>query len=223
MKTRPISLQWAGLSRADGSARFGFGNTQVLASVSGPIEVRLASELPSRAALEIVVRPLVGFPGTCEKLFGKRLRQVLEQMLLLNHHPRTLVQLVLQSLSSHPSTGSTINGSVAAAFINAASLSLLHASSVPMQGVICAAAVGKERISGNLVLDPDPLRTDLESIGCFGFLFSVADEPQVVWTDWTGRFEQEEYNSALDLSRSGALTVLECIRRRLESDSVDVS
>ena len=44
------------------------GNTQVLASVSGPIEVRLASELPSRAALEIVVRPLVGIPGRYEDI-----------------------------------------------------------------------------------------------------------------------------------------------------------
>ena len=119
-------------------------------------------------------------------------------MLLLNHHPRTLVQLVLQSLSSPPpSTGSTITGSIAAAFINAASLALLHASSVPMQGVICAAAVGKERVTGNLVLNPDPLRTDLESIGCFGFLFSVAGEAQVVWTEWTGRFEQDEVPSHL--------------------------
>ncbi|KAF9513752.1 hypothetical protein BS47DRAFT_1343748 [Hydnum rufescens UP504] len=219
---RPMSLQWAGLSRADGGARFAFGRTEALASVSGPIEVRLTSEYPSRATLDVIVRPLVGVPGTCEKLFGKRLQQVFEQVLLLNQHPRTLVQVVLQSLSSSPPPGSAITGSVAATLINVTSLALLHAASIPMRGVVCAVAVGKERITGNLVLDPDPLRMDQESIGCFGFLFSESNEPQAVWTDWTGRFGQE-YHNALNLSRSGALLVVESLRRSLQTDSMDIS
>ena len=41
----------------------GLGTTRAVVSVSGPIEVRLNAELPSRAAMEVNVRPLSGLPG----------------------------------------------------------------------------------------------------------------------------------------------------------------
>ena len=39
------------------------GDTKALASACGPIEVRTAAELPSKATLEINVRPLSGIAG----------------------------------------------------------------------------------------------------------------------------------------------------------------
>jgi len=201
---------------------FAFGKTQALASVSGPIEVRLAAELPSRAALEVIVRPLAGVPGTAEKTLGRRVREVLEQVLLLNHHPRTLVQLVLQSLSSssHPSKSAShsIHPSQAAALINAASLALLHASSVPMRGVICAIAVGKLRGTGTIQLDPEPETSDCERIGCFAFLFTEGLPGQVVWADWHGAFNEDEYVKVVDLARVGSQFVLDTIRKELEGE-----
>jgi hypothetical protein len=39
------------------------GDTIALASVSGPIEAKPGIELPSKAALEVILRPLSGIPG----------------------------------------------------------------------------------------------------------------------------------------------------------------
>jgi len=220
LSTRPLSIQFGGLSRTDGSAKFGFGNTLVLASLSGPIEVRPALELPSRAALEVLVRPLSGVPGTAEKTLGKRLCEVLNQMLLLNHHPRTLIQVVLQSLTCLPLiTGTSnhlyIDASTTAAMINAASLAILHASSIPIQATLCAVAIAKHRESGRFVIDPDPQANDCERTICFGFLFSQDRIGNLVWTDWQGACEQIEYQKALDTARVGALVVLDFIRSEI--------
>ena len=60
---RPIKIVLESLDRVDGSASFAFGQTKSLASVSGPIQVRLTAELPSKATFEVLVRPLSGVPG----------------------------------------------------------------------------------------------------------------------------------------------------------------
>ena len=60
---RPISVTLESLDRVDGSAAFAFGELKALASVSGPIQVRLAAELPSKASFEVTVRPLAGVAG----------------------------------------------------------------------------------------------------------------------------------------------------------------
>jgi exosome complex component RRP46 len=45
-----------------------------LVSVSGPIEARLGTELPSKAALELNVRPLSGIPGKYQSFTFARAR-----------------------------------------------------------------------------------------------------------------------------------------------------
>ncbi|KDQ14621.1 hypothetical protein BOTBODRAFT_32377 [Botryobasidium botryosum FD-172 SS1] len=247
---RPLSISWGEISRADGSARFAFGTTQAIASVSGPIEVRQMVELPSRATLEVLVRPLSGVPGTTEKSLGKRLRDILEHALLLSHHPRTLIQLVAQSLSpspslpspspssssssSSPSLPSSSHHSLAAALINASSLALLHAASIPMRATLCAVTVGKQKLTTTatnthpgadshsvLVLDPEG---EVEERGCFAFLFGAAVgggggggalEGEVVWADWSGAFNEDEYLQAVELARLGAKKVLRFIKTEM--------
>lgn len=73
------------LDRADGSAKFGFGahsafprrirltsgGTPALASVSGPIEVRLREELPDKATFEVLHRPLEGIAGELADFYLK--------------------------------------------------------------------------------------------------------------------------------------------------------
>ncbi|KAG9046204.1 exosome non-catalytic core subunit rrp46 [Tulasnella sp. UAMH 9824] len=162
-----MSMEWGGLSRVDGSARFAFGSTSVVASVSGPIEVRLNAELPSKATLEVNMRPLIGLSATPEKHYAKQIRDVFEQILILSQHPRSLVQLVVQALSpittsqwNRPSyilasegltaksskrATDVVNPTLIAASLNAASLAFLNASSIPMRGTLCAVAVGKKR------------------------------------------------------------------------------
>lgn len=75
----------------------------MLASVSGPMEVRLRDELVDRAALEINIRPVRGLPGPSSKALTESLQSILVPILLLNRHPRSLIQLSLQTISL-PST-----------------------------------------------------------------------------------------------------------------------
>ncbi|KAI9635580.1 uncharacterized protein MKK02DRAFT_32967 [Dioszegia hungarica] len=112
LETRAISTKLGALSRADGSARFSFGSTSSLASFAGPIEVRLREELPDRATLEVTHRPLEGVGGqparfiehkrdpTPSRALEASLISALTPLLALSQHPRSLVQLVIQSLSS---------------------------------------------------------------------------------------------------------------------------
>ncbi|WWC87281.1 uncharacterized protein L201_002169 [Kwoniella dendrophila CBS 6074] len=97
---RPLQIEIGELDRADGSGRFGFGSTAALASCSGPLEVRLNKELPTKATLEISHRPLQGVGATPSRALITTLESIFPSSLSLNSHPRSLIQIIVQSLSS---------------------------------------------------------------------------------------------------------------------------
>ncbi|WVQ97707.1 hypothetical protein IAU59_004821 [Kwoniella sp. CBS 9459] len=102
---RPLTVSTGELDRADGSGRFGFGSTAALASCNGPIEVRLREERPDRATFEVTHRPLEGVGATPSRALITTLESIFPPILSLSQHPRSLIQLVVQSLSpSHSSS-----------------------------------------------------------------------------------------------------------------------
>jgi len=226
---RPLRIVYERLDRVDGSGRFGFGETQYLASVSGPIEVRFAAEQPSKATFEVNVRPLSSLPGTESKALAVALRGLLSPSIVLSSNPRTLIQLVVQSLT--PSPVESFSPSLVAACINASSLALLDARSVPMISVVCAAAVARldsatEEVVSALVLDPSEAESR-EGTGCGCFAFSFATEisgsPQLqntpasrlVWTNWhakDGVFDEGEFTRAQAVGLAGAEFVWRAIK-----------
>jgi exosome complex component RRP46 len=83
-----LSVTVGQLARADGSGRFAFGelptllapwlaklialgSTAAVASLNGPIEVRLREELPDRATLEVIHRPLEGVGGGLQSMMWR--------------------------------------------------------------------------------------------------------------------------------------------------------
>lgn len=86
------------------------GSNAVLASCSGPIEVRLREERPDKATFEVNHRPLEGVGATPSRALVTTLETIFPPILSLEKHPRSLVQLVVQSLV--PSTGRALYGSV---------------------------------------------------------------------------------------------------------------
>ncbi|KAF5310374.1 hypothetical protein D9611_012044 [Ephemerocybe angulata] len=184
--SRPIQISYDGLARVDGSARFSFGDTVALASVSGPIEVRLAAELPSQATFDVSVRPLNNVPSTESKSQAATIRSAIAPSLILNKNPRTLIQLVIQTLS--PTSTPRWTDGLLAAMINSSTLALLNAGSVPMRGVVCAIAIGKTR-DGELLVDPEEARVaELIQGGCFAFMVAdgagLESNSTTVWTNW---------------------------------------
>lgn len=203
----------------------------VLASVSGPMEVRPAVESSTKAIFEVSVRPLALVPGTDAKALGATIKSLLTPSLLLTRHPRTLIQLVIQPLSPSP-MGSpkvvpSLHPGIAAASINASSLALMNAS-VAMKGVVCAAAVARTG-SGELILNPtgDQLVPSTAS-GCFAFISTGAvssnDQLHVseVWSSWQSslRFDAEEMLRARELAQQGAMHVRELMKESIRSVGV---
>lgn len=215
------------------------GQTQTMASVSGPIEVRANLESPSQATLDIHIRPLASVPGTDSRAFATILKTVLTPALLLSHHPRTLVQLVGQALcgsesgSGSGTVGRGWNISIMASLINACSSAFISAGSVPMRGAVCAVAVGRlpdpETSTCTLVLDPS--ETELPKLkggGCFAFMFSFAtsesDEEArtpgvtLLWRNYAasdGTFDQTEFARAQSLARVGAEEIWQTMKTSL--------
>ena len=237
---RGVSIEYELLSRVDGSARFRFGtplknsrvsrpsdkatdDVQVLASVSGPIEVRLAVENSTKATFEVSVRPLASIPGTDSKALGATIKSLLTPSLLLTRHPRTLIQLAIQPLSpslvGSPKGVPSLHPGIAAASINASSLALMNAS-VSMKGVVCAVAVARGSPE-QLILNPatDQLETSTAS-GCFAFIFTAAESPNdrmhvsEVWSNWQSSlgFDVAELVVARDLAQQGARHVWELMK-----------
>ncbi|KAI6004855.1 ribosomal protein S5 domain 2-type protein [Pisolithus albus] len=213
---RSVKISFDSLAGVDGSARFSFGDAcSALASVSGPIAARPASEHPARGTVEVHVRPLSSVPGTTEKLLGSAFKGIIESACLLGQHPRTLTQVVVQALSQ-PSSA------LVAAEINACSLALVNAGSVPLRGVVCSVVVGL-RLDGNetqFILDPEDEKL-LDGTFCFALLFGITSgsfqgkipPSEVVWMSsrtYNGvpiSLDTHKLKLATELARKGATEV----------------
>ncbi|SAM82788.1 related to RRP46-Exosome non-catalytic core component [Ustilago bromivora] len=163
---RPLSAQLGTLARADASASFSLGPLNVVASVSGPTEVRIRDELTDRATLDVIFQPQHGVAGIPSQAVSDSLFTAFSSVLLLHHYPRSLIQVVLQTLSCPTlpqSSAQVVHSGVQAsqrvvarqplllgpdkppsvselaALINAASLALLDAG-IPARGSVAACA-----------------------------------------------------------------------------------
>ncbi|KAF9457647.1 hypothetical protein BDZ94DRAFT_1272658 [Collybia nuda] len=229
---RPIQITYDGLSRVDGSGRFAFGpptGPSALASLSGPIEVRLAAEHPSQATFEVLLRPLAGVPAVEAKALAAVVRGALAPGLILTKNPRTLVQLVVQILVPFQGQelgkgvmreGEAQRDGITVAAINAGTLALLNAGSVPMCGVVCAVAVGRREVDGVVVVDPED-GEEMSARGCFAWLIG-GGENRIVWMKWSpgkvegkgkgkGKGDEEAMEEARVLSRAAASEVWEAM------------
>ncbi|KAI5478592.1 exosome complex component RRP46 [Pseudohyphozyma bogoriensis] len=150
-----------------------------MASVTGPAEVRIRAELVDRATLEVNVVSLRGLPGPSSKSTESFISTILTPIILLHVHPRSLVQLTLQTITSPttsfssplstdptstlnlPTTSTSPLGlatgiSEKASLINAATLALMD-SAVECRGMVWAVAVAFVRNSAGeveMLLDP---------------------------------------------------------------------
>ena len=110
------------LSRSDGSATYSHAGYSIACGINGPIEVQRKDELPEEATIDVAVRPAYGvggiFPspslftigslklilffctGIRERWFEDITRKTLRRVILVEAHPRTLVQVTLQVIAT---------------------------------------------------------------------------------------------------------------------------
>jgi len=140
---RPLSAELSCLSRADGSAIFGCGHTQVLAAVYGPTAPRIPSKERSyESTLSVVfkhatdvtvsattnnsdaegtVRGLISAPeyGTTVRELERFISDSLSSCITMNKYPRMVIEIVVQVIKA--------DGSLIGTALNAIVLALMDA------------------------------------------------------------------------------------------------
>ncbi|KAI8614547.1 exosome component 5 [Chytriomyces sp. MP71] len=201
---RPPTTTLSPLSRSDGSARFSFGGSAVLASVYGPKEVKLRDEQLDVATVEVLFRPLIGLSGTTERLYEKTLREIVEGVVLRYLHPRTCVQVTLQVMSD--------DGCILSCAINAAILALLDAG-VALKNMVASVTCVIDQ-EGQLLLDPSAKEAK-EAASTHIFTFdNVTDD--IVNVVSMGVYSVENYKSACELAQQACASIQAVYRQTLE-------
>lgn len=221
---RPLSTDFSSTSKADAGSEFTFGPVTVQGSFSGPLEVRQRDEQLGQATLQVHISPLRGLSNVSQKASAATISSLLSPLLHLHSHPRSLIQITLQTTSlpttrySKPFTTFTafsepldVDNEEAevldwascvhqAALLNAALLACIQ-SGISMNGT--AAAVGLARSSqGQWLLDPSP-QEEVDSDLCLviGFAFGTTfggQEGQMLWCETVkakSGFDQEVVSS----------------------------
>eukprot|EP00771_Trimastix_marina_P004069 gnl/Trimastix_PCT/800.p1 GENE.gnl/Trimastix_PCT/800~~gnl/Trimastix_PCT/800.p1 ORF type:complete len:230 (+),score=34.16 gnl/Trimastix_PCT/800:54-743(+) len=127
-----LRTELAPLHRADGSARFRQGDSEVLVGIFGPSNVPPKKERLDQATLEVTFHPQVGNAVKRDREIEQVLRTVLEHFVLSKLHPTTLIEVTVQELQR--------GGSFLSCVINATCLALLH-TGVPMSETFAASCV----------------------------------------------------------------------------------
>jgi exosome complex component RRP46 len=203
---KPARIEQGVLTRSDGSARYTTGDTAVLASLNGPQEVSLRKELLNQATLEINVLPLRGLPSPDSKLAARSLHTVLSSLILLHLHPKSLIQLTLQTVSlptlrfhkpfqsfafdeapfEDDNAFDAVSCVELATLLNASVIALLDAG-ISMKAT--ASAVGVALLpTGELALDPT-LQQERDAVQCmvvsYAFASALKEGGELVWCETT--------------------------------------
>jgi exosome complex component RRP46 len=126
------------LVRADGSVRYSQGHTSVIIAINGPLPVGRRDEKMDRATLEVIVKPSHGRADQhSDNERADIIRASLESMILLQQHPCTKIQIVIQTIRD--------DGALLATCINGACLALLDS------GIQCNMMISAVTIAANYI------------------------------------------------------------------------
>ncbi|GBC09461.1 hypothetical protein RclHR1_08890006 [Rhizophagus clarus] len=196
---RPISITTSLLSR-DGSASFSFGNTKVICSVNGPAEVKLRDEKLDKATIDVVVRPLVGTPGTKDKTHEYILRSTFEGVIQSGLHPRTQIQIVSQVMMD--------DGSIIAAAINATTMALIDAG-IPMKDIVAAISCVISKDDQILL---DPTLQEMENVKSFHTFAFNKTSSSLLFCESLGLFTDDQYFNCYEICNAAASAIFEKMR-----------
>ncbi|XP_053681702.1 exosome complex component RRP46 [Sabethes cyaneus] len=197
---RPMLCELNILTRSDGSALLTQGGTAVVASVHGPVEVRLQHLSVEKAHVEIYFRPRSGLGSVNDRLLENLIRNTYESTILTALHPRAAVSIQLQEMQDH--------GGLIACAINAVCLALIN-SGIEMRYLVGAVHSVLDA-DGRIWLDPDELRSK-DAQARFTFVFdNVSKKTVSIYTH--GRFTPEQYHRALRLGTVAVDQVFEFYR-----------
>ncbi|KAH3677165.1 hypothetical protein WICPIJ_009034 [Wickerhamomyces pijperi] len=182
------------LNRVDGSAKLQIKSTQIICSVTGPIEPKSRQELPSTSSLSVIVRPDVGVTSTREKNLEEKIRVILNQAIAGELYPRQNIQVTLQILGAGESKNYTVKELTG--MVNCSYLALIDA------GVALRFSFGAQcfTIGHDDVLVVDPTGEDLKiSKSSHVVVYDVKEGKvdQLLYADSLGSFTEEQVYEVL--------------------------
>mmetsp|Transcript_4991 Transcript_4991/g.6449 ORF Transcript_4991/g.6449 Transcript_4991/m.6449 type:complete len:245 (+) Transcript_4991:225-959(+) len=160
---RPLAAEVSCLNRADGSAKFSSGSTQILAAVFGPASPKIPSKERSNEAMICVVfkhgttkassadntsTAVMGY-GATERELERFIADALISCVAVDKYARTVIEVVIQVI--------TADGSLVSTALNAAGLALMDAGiemkSVPI-GTTCLVKSNGSDNYDEIIFDP---------------------------------------------------------------------
>lgn len=182
------------LNKVDGSAKLQSNNTQIICSVTGPIESKARQEQPSTSCLSVVVRPDIGVTSTREKNLEEKIRLILGQAIAGELYPRQTIQITLQILGAGETKEYTVKELTG--MVNCAYLALIDAG----VGLNRSFAAQCFTYGHDNVLVVDPSGDDLKvSKSSHVVVYDVkeAKVDQLLFADSLGSFSEEQVYDVL--------------------------
>uniref|UniRef100_A0A1A9VSM6 RNase_PH domain-containing protein n=1 Tax=Glossina austeni TaxID=7395 RepID=A0A1A9VSM6_GLOAU len=200
IKLRTLHCELNPLTRTDGSTLFVQGATCVLASMLGPVEVKLQNLKIGKAHVDCIYRPKAGLPTIRDKIRETMVKDTCEAALLSALHPRTLISIQLQELDD--------GGGLDACAINAACMALLIGG-VPMKFTVAAVHCVVDK-NGEIVLDPDQLQA-ADNRASFTFVFDSVEKDLVAVHSF-GCFKINQFKDAHLMCLAASSTLFDFYR-----------
>ncbi|XP_053613466.1 exosome complex component RRP46 [Plodia interpunctella] len=191
-KLKPMKCELNFLSKSDGSAILSQGETVALASVNGPIDVKMQSQSIEKSMLEVLFCTKSGKPSVGDRYKENVIKQTCETAILGSLYPRTAITVTIQELEDY--------GGLLSCSLNCVCLALLNAG-VSLRYVFAAVSVALDD-AGALLLDPSGRQADAARAH-MNFVFESRGKTLI--TSFTeGSFGEDTYREALERSRAAS-------------------
>lgn len=215
---KPLKLEVGVLQEADGSAYIEWGKNKIVAGVFGPKEavprhladpdkatIRCIYTMSTFSSLEEHGR--MG-PNRRANEIGKVVREALENVVMVEKFPSTLIDVYMMVLQAEGGTRVAALTAAAAAIMNAG---------IPVKEPIAAVAAGK--IGGEVVLD---LGKEEDNFGQADVPVGMTKSGDIVLLQMDGKMSKDEIAKALDLTEAGKNKLLELQRKAFEKEYTEV-
>ncbi|XP_026461612.1 exosome complex component RRP46 [Ctenocephalides felis] len=198
---RPLRCELSLLSRSDGSSILTQGQTAVMVSLYGPVEVRLQNLLIHKASIEVKFIPKSGISGVADRLKEKVIQNTVETALMSTLYPRSAVNINILEMQD--------SGGLLSCAVNASCLALLN-SGVQMKFLIAAVHCIVNK-NNEIVIDPHDRLIVNNCNASFVFVFDNIDR-KLITSYTTGKYNEEQYMECLQQCKEASLEIFKFYR-----------
>uniref|UniRef100_A0A6M2DLJ4 Putative exosomal 3'-5' exoribonuclease complex subunit rrp46 n=1 Tax=Xenopsylla cheopis TaxID=163159 RepID=A0A6M2DLJ4_XENCH len=198
---KPLMCELNILSRSDGSAILTQGQTAVMVSIYGPVEVKMQNLHIHKASVEVHYIPKSGFSGIADRLKEKIIQTTIETAIMSTLYPRSAVVINVLEMQDC--------GGLLSCAINATCLALLN-SGIQMKFLV-ASVFCIINDNDEIIIDPDKKQISNNYKASFMFVFDSKDK-KLITSSTTGTFSEMQYLQCTQQCRDVSLSIFKYYR-----------